>query len=49
MDVIKCADWIIELGPKGGDEGGKIIYEGTPEKIIKSNKSISGKYLKKKI
>lgn len=49
MDVIKCADWIIELGPKGGDEGGKIIYEGTPEKIIESKKSISGKYLKKKI
>ncbi len=48
MDVIKCADWIIDLGPEGGNNGGKIVFEGTPEKIIKSKKSITGKYLKKK-
>ena len=48
MDVIKCADWIIDLGPEGGNNGGKIIFEGTPEKIIKSKKSITGKYLRKK-
>ena len=48
MDVIKCADWIIDLGPEGGDKGGKIIFEGTPEEMIKSKESITGKYLKKK-
>ena len=49
MDVIKCADWIIELGPVGGKKGGKIIFEGTPEKMTQSKRSITGKYLKKKI
>ena len=49
MDVIKCADWIIDLGPEGGDKGGKIVFEGTPEEIIKSKKSLTGEYLKKKI
>ena len=49
MDVIKCADWIIDLGPEGGDKGGKIVFEGTPEKIIESKRSITGKYLKKKL
>ena len=49
MEVIKCADWIIDLGPEGGEKGGKIIFEGTPEEIIKSKKSITGKHLKKKI
>ena len=48
MDVIKCADWIIDLGPEGGDNGGKIIFEGTPEDIIKCKKSITGEFLKKK-
>ena len=49
MDVIKCADWIIDLGPEGGDNGGKIVFEGTREEIVKSKKSITGKYLKKKL
>ena len=49
LDVIKCADWIIDLGPGGGDKGGKIVCEGTPEEIIKSKKSITAQYLKKKI
>ena len=48
MDVIKCADWIIDLGPEGGDKGGKIVFEGTPEDMIKSRTSITGKYLKRK-
>jgi len=48
MDVIKCADWIIDLGPEGGNKGGKIVFEGTPEDMIKSRASITGKYLKRK-
>ena len=47
LDVIKTADWIIDLGPGGGDEGGKIIAEGTPEKIIQNKKSLTGIFLKK--
>jgi excinuclease ABC subunit A len=46
LDVIKCADWIIDLGPEGGNRGGKIVVEGTLEKIIKCSKSITGNYLK---
>ena len=49
MDVIKCGDWIIDLGPEGGENGGNIMFEGTPEKMIKSKKSITGRLLKKKI
>ena len=49
LDVIKCADWIIDLGPEGGENGGKIVFEGTPENIINSSNSITGKYLKKKL
>jgi len=49
LDVIKCADWIIDLGPEGGDKGGKIVFEGTPEQMIKSKKSETAKYLKNKL
>ena len=49
MDVIKCADHIIDLGPEGGDKGGYIIAEGTPEEIIKKKKSYTGLYLKKEL
>jgi len=45
--VIKVADWIIDLGPEGGDYGGEIVDAGPPEKIVKNNKSYTGKYLKK--
>jgi len=45
LDVIKFADWIIDLGPEGGDKGGKIIAEGTPEQIIKKNKGYTARYL----
>ena len=47
LDVIKTADWIIDLGPEGGDGGGMILDEGPPEKIIQNPKSYTGKYLKK--
>lgn len=46
LDVIKTADWVIDLGPEGGDGGGQIIAEGTPEDVAKSPKSYTGKYLK---
>ena len=46
LDVIKTADWVIDLGPEGGDEGGTIVAEGTPEQIIKNKKSYTGKFLK---
>ncbi|MEP7171740.1 MAG: excinuclease ABC subunit UvrA, partial [Bacteroidota bacterium] len=47
MDVIKAADHIIDLGPEGGNAGGKIIFEGTVNELLKNNKSITGEYLKK--
>ncbi|MDD3159571.1 MAG: excinuclease ABC subunit UvrA [Candidatus ainarchaeum sp.] len=47
LDVIKCADYIIDLGPEGGEGGGEIIAKGTPEEIIKNKQSETGKYLKK--
>jgi excinuclease ABC subunit A len=46
LDVIKTADWVIDLGPGGGEKGGKIVAEGTPEDIIKNSNSITGYYLK---
>src|SRR5690606_25479037 len=47
LDVIKTADWVIDLGPEGGKGGGKIIAEGTPEAIAKVRGSHTGKYLSK--
>lgn len=47
LDMIKCADYIVDLGPEGGDKGGTIIATGTPEEIAKVDKSYTGKYLKK--
>lgn len=46
LDVIKMADWIVDLGPEGGERGGKLIGEGTPEEIMKNQKSFTGHYLK---
>ncbi len=47
MDVIKTADWLIDLGPEGGDEGGEVVISGTPEKVSRSKKSYTGQYLLK--
>ena len=49
LDVIKCADYIIDLGPEGGDGGGKVVFQGTPEDCVKCEKSYTGKYLKSKL
>ena len=47
MDVIKNSDWLIDLGPEGGDEGGKVVASGTPKDVAKAPGSYTGKYLKK--
>ena len=47
LDVIKTADWILDLGPEGGDEGGEIIAQGTPEQVATTEGSYTGQYLKK--
>ena len=46
LDVIKTADWIVDLGPEGGDGGGKIIASGSPEEVAKVKRSYTGKYLR---
>ena len=45
LDVIKVADWIIDLGPEGGVRGGEIVAEGTPEKVAANARSFTGQYL----
>ena len=47
LDVIKCADYLIDLGPEGGDGGGTVVATGTPEQVAKSKKSYTGKYVAK--
>jgi excinuclease ABC subunit A len=47
MDVIKCADWIIDMGPEGGDAGGTVVAEGTPEEVARKRKSHTGRFLAK--
>ena len=49
LDLIKCADWIIDLGPKGGENGGQLLAIGTPENIVENKKSVTGYYLKDKL
>ncbi|WP_300976672.1 excinuclease ABC subunit UvrA [Flavobacterium sp.] len=49
LDLIKCADWIIDLGPEGGENGGKLLAVGTPEEVVKNKKSVTAKYLKDKL
>lgn len=49
MDIIKEADWVVDLGPDGGDKGGRLVCAGTPEEIIKCQNSVTGKYLKEKV
>lgn len=49
LDVVKTADWIIDLGPEGGDKGGNIVFSGLPEDLTKCKESVTGKYLKEKL
>ncbi len=49
LEVIKCADWIVDLGPEGGDEGGYLIFAGTPEDLITCKESETGKFLREKL
>ncbi len=49
LDLIKCADYIIDIGPEGGEFGGKLMAFGTPEEIVKNKNSVTGKYLKEKL
>ncbi|MCC6181115.1 MAG: ATP-binding cassette domain-containing protein, partial [Bacteroidia bacterium] len=49
LDVIKCADWIIDMGPEGGEEGGYVVVEGTPEDVVENKRSYTGRFLKDKL
>jgi excinuclease ABC subunit A len=49
LDVIKTADWIVDLGPEGGERGGTVIAQGAPEEIARNPKSFTGQYLKQKL
>ena len=49
LDVVKCADWIIDLGPEGGDRGGELMFAGTPEDMVKCEASVTGAFLKEKM
>lgn len=49
MEVIKCADWIIDLGPEGGERGGEVIFSGTPEAMVQLEENYTAKYLRKKL
>ena len=46
LDVIRAADWIIDMGPEGGESGGMIVAQGTPDEILENNSSVTGPYLK---
>jgi len=49
MEIIKSADWIIDLGPEGGNLGGELVFEGTPEDLVQVNGSYTGEALKEKL
>ncbi|WP_345950385.1 excinuclease ABC subunit UvrA [Mucilaginibacter sp. PAMB04274] len=49
MDVIKCADWVIDIGPGGGNNGGALVFEGLPEDLLKDKKSFTGQFLKERL
>ena len=46
LDVIKCADWVLDIGPEGGDAGGRLVAEGTPEDVARVAESHTGRYLR---
>jgi excinuclease ABC subunit A len=48
-EIIKSADWVIDLGPEGGEKGGNLVFEGTPEELVKCKDSYTGKFLKEKL
>ena len=49
LEIIKCADWVIDLGPDGGENGGHLLFAGTPEEMCQCKESITGQYLKAKL
>ena len=49
LDVVKCADWVIDLGPEGGENGGNVIFSGTPEELVSIKESFTAKYLIQKL
>ena len=49
LDVIHSADWIIDLGPEGGEDGGRVVVTGTPEEVARMDESYTGQYLKQKV
>ncbi|MCC6463402.1 MAG: excinuclease ABC subunit A, partial [Saprospiraceae bacterium] len=49
VEVIKSADWVIDLGPEGGKEGGNLVFEGRPEELVKEKSSYTGQFLKEKL
>ena len=49
LEVIKTADWVIDLGPGGGDEGGRLVVQGTPEQVAACAESVTGQYLSEKL
>ncbi len=49
MEIIKCADWVLDLGPEAGNNGGELVFAGTPEDLVKNKRSFTAKYLKEKL
>jgi excinuclease UvrABC ATPase subunit len=47
LDVIRGADWVIDLGPKGGSKGGEVVFEGAPAELVKAKRSLTGQYLER--
>jgi excinuclease UvrABC ATPase subunit len=47
LDVVRNADWIIDLGPEGGSKGGEVVFEGTPVQLVKNKQSLTGQYLRR--
>ena len=49
LDVIKCADYVIDMGPEGGKNGGQLVAQGTPEEVAENSRSVTGRFLKKEL
>ncbi|MDX9773897.1 MAG: excinuclease ABC subunit A, partial [Bacteroidales bacterium] len=49
VEVIKCADWVIDLGPEGGEAGGHVVFEGTPEELVRCEDSYTARFLRPKV